>query len=98
MALTVKNKEYTVFGNKRVMFFEVDFDDAYPTGGEELKPATLGLRRFDFVNVTNKGGYTFDFDYTNNKIVVRNISDGNEVSNGTDLSSLTGVKVMVIGI
>jgi len=134
MALTIKNKEYTVFGNKRVMFFEVDFDSSYPTGGEELKPATLGLRRFDFVDVPSKGGYVFEFDYTNNKIKVlypqggeqvgnadggASIDSGSttvtssaangaivtvdagkarEVANTTDLSGLTGVKVMVIGI
>ncbi|RLI16876.1 hypothetical protein DRO41_00255 [Candidatus Bathyarchaeota archaeon] len=79
MALTIRNKKYTVFGNKRVLFFDVDFGFFYHPGGEELKPSTLGLQHFDFVDAPSKGGYIFEFDYTNNKIKVLYPQGGEKV-------------------
>lgn len=39
----------TVFGDRRVGFYDVVFSGTYPTGGEALSPALLGLNSVDFV-------------------------------------------------
>jgi len=136
MALTISVVERTVFGNKRIVFADVDFDSSYPTGGESLQASDVGLKAIDFLQATPKSGYIFEYDYTNEKLkafyptksqdsnlaatvtVTSNTGDGDavtydvcfsgengavdagpseEVTNGTDLSSLTDVRVMIIG-
>ena len=137
MALTISVVERTVFGNKRIVFADVDFDSSYPTGGESLQASDVGLKAIDFLQATPKSGYIFEYDYTNEKLKVfyptksqssslaatvtvdtysstyaeagtYNVSFSNtkgtvdagpaeEVANGTDLSSLTDVRVMIIG-
>lgn len=68
MSLTVNNQEYSVFGNKGIGMCDVDFDNSYPTGGESLTPEMLGLARIQHINIEGKGGYLFEYDYTNEKI------------------------------
>lgn len=137
MGLTISNKEFTVFGTKRVVFCDIAFDASYPTGGESLTPSDLGLSEAKFVSIAGKSGYIFEYDYTNEKLKAMtptanqgavttdkvtitasgaaNITDGqscivdatfrsevdaapaDEVGNTTDLSAVTGVKVMFIG-
>ena len=136
MALTISVVERTVFGNKRIVIADVDFDSSYPTGGESLQASDVGLKAIDFLQATPKSGYIFEYDYTNEKLkafyptksqdsnlaatvtVTSNTGDGDagtydvsfsgekgavdagpaeEVTNGTDLSSLTDVRVMIIG-
>lgn len=46
MALTITipvDGADTVWGNKRVKVREIEFDSSYPTGGESLTPADVGL-------------------------------------------------------
>jgi len=136
MALTISVVERTVFGNKRIVIADVDFDSSYPTGGESLQASDVGLKAIDFLQATPKSGYIFEYDYTNEKLkafyptksqdsnlaatvtVTGTTGDGDagtydvsfsgekgtvdagpaeEVANGTDLSSLTDVRVMIIG-
>ena len=142
MALTISVVERTVFGNKRIVFADVDFDSSYPTGGESLQASDVGLKAIDFLQATPKSGYIFEYDYTNEKLkalyptktqdaattganaltvdsgsttVTSTAANGaiitvpsgfrsavdpgpaEEVGNGTDLSSLTDVRVMIIG-
>jgi len=68
MALSINIKDRSVFGNKRVVIAEVNFDSSYPTGGEPLTPSDLGLQSIDFLNATSKAGYIFEYDYTNQKL------------------------------
>lgn len=104
MSLTIDKVEYSVFGNKSIVFCEIDFDASYPTGGEELLPGTLGLTQINFVNATGKSGYIFEYDYTNKKLKAMYPSgDGAanhvaaEVGSTDNLSSLTDVKAMIVG-
>lgn len=39
----------TVFGDRRVGFYDVVFSGTYTTGGEALSPALLGLNSVDFI-------------------------------------------------
>jgi len=68
MSLTITNKEFSVFGTKRVAFCDVAFDSSYPTGGESLTPSDVGLSAATHVQILGKNGYTFEYDYTNEKV------------------------------
>jgi hypothetical protein len=39
----------TTFGNKKIKIRDVTFDSSYPTGGEPLTAADVGLKRIDQV-------------------------------------------------
>lgn len=68
MALTITNKETTVFGNKRIRTVEIAFGSLYPTGGESLTPTNLGLAEINILIASPKSGYTFEYDYINFKL------------------------------
>lgn len=72
MALTVTpvtGASY-IAGNKRVRVYDVEFDSSYPTGGEELLAATVGLKKIEQVHPNGPAG---DSDGTGpaNAVVVR---------------------------
>ena len=103
MALTVAVTETTTFGNKKVKIGTIDFDDSYPTGGEELLPGTLGMERIDFIQINADGdGYLFEYDYSASKVVAY-VSGGTagvvlaEDANQTNMSGVTDVKFMAFG-
>jgi hypothetical protein len=70
MALTVTINNQDNFGNKRGHGVAIDFDSSYPTGGESLTPAMCGLMAIDQILFESAQGYTFDYDYVNQKIVI----------------------------
>ena len=74
MALTVSltGDYFRQVGNINEVTATIDFDSSYPTGGESLTAADLGLRTFltGGVAIDPKSGYTFEFDYTNAKVLV----------------------------
>lgn len=104
MALTITNVDNSALMNKRVVFATLAFDSSYPTGGEGLTANDLGMLAFDMVLVEPSAGFVFSFDRANNKVKafwVDTTTDGAamaEVVNTTDLSGVTGVKVMAIGV
>jgi len=102
LALTV-DVNYGTYGYK-VRIVKVDFDDSYPTGGESLAPSTMGFVGVYAVFAEPKGGYVFEYDYDNEKLKAYygNYDQGSdgaltEVTNGADLSSVTGVRLVVFG-
>ena len=70
MALTVSSVIPGVNGSKRTATFDVAFDASYPTGGEALAPGQVGLQVIESAVIERKGGYLFEWDYTNQKIKV----------------------------
>lgn len=72
MALTVSKLEVSPDGGKgREAKFNLAFDNSYPTGGEPLTPADVGLSNITGFDVLgNEGGYSFNYDYSNQKLVV----------------------------
>ena len=83
MALTITEIHRSVFGNKRIITADLDFDSSYPTAGESLTPADVGLNGFDIVltsamSISNTGdedlaadlGVSPTFDYTNNTVIM----------------------------
>lgn len=53
MALTVTQRQMSVFGDDKVVFATVTFDSSYPTGGEALGISDFAgvLRQIDWVQV-----------------------------------------------
>jgi hypothetical protein len=68
----------TTFGNTRIKFRDITFDDSYPTGGESLTAANFGLKHLDAViphgpavDSDGSGGtnaVTVTYDHTNSKL------------------------------
>lgn len=107
MALTIDSFTRTVFGNKRAVICNVDFDDSYPTGGESLTPTNLGLRKIDWLEAQPTGGYVFQYDYTNQKLLAYQQTDPADTGGADvplaqagsteDLSGVTDVRVFALG-
>jgi len=87
MSLTITNKEFTVFGTKRVVFCDIAFDSSYPTGGEALTPDTLGLSVIGSAHVLPRSGYMFEYDYTNSKLKTYYPSAASAVPGQLDLTT-----------
>jgi hypothetical protein len=104
MAATVTVDAVQYEGFNRVTRSRVTLDSSYPTGGYTITPNQLGLGAIDFVIANDRLGYSFDWDYTNNKLLVYRGDNANaspapgvQVSNGADLSAVTAVRVRATG-
>lgn len=109
MALTVANTTTGLYakavGDEYETYKTIAFDSSYPTGGESLTATDLGFAAMPRdVRVEPKGGYVFEYDRTNSTVLVyygdnNNASDGAliQVPDTTDLSAITGVKVIARG-
>jgi hypothetical protein len=91
----------TVFGDRYVRFQDITFDSSYPTGGEALTAANVGLKiGIDFISFERKtvGGvaYSFEYDRTSGKLIAYVATTGAQVADTTDLSAVT-IRAMVIG-
>lgn len=81
----------------------VAFDSSYPTGGEATTDISGHFTELLGVFFESKSGYTFSYDYTNNKVLaywVDTTVDGAaqaQVANTTDLSAVTGVRFFAWG-
>ncbi len=88
----------TVFGDKRVVFADVAFDNSYPTGGLALSGATLGLvGAVQFLDANAALGRTFAYDYANSKVKAFTTSTGVEVANAVDLSAVV-TRIIAVGV
>lgn len=63
MALTVSNLKRSSVGNKWMMTGRIAFDTSYPTGGETLTAAQVGLARFTTIELQPEQGYFFETMY-----------------------------------
>lgn len=94
MAATVSVTDRFVQGNKQVRFGTVTFDSSYPTGGEAVTAAQLGLTKVQRVIPTIKtiGGTVnvanVTYDATNSKFKVYDETPA-EVADTSDLSTLS---------
>ena len=70
MAITVSNLEFGSLGNLRCTTGTISMDNGYPTGGEALTKATLGLpSEIRFIMFEPTGGLCFEYDHTNEKVL-----------------------------
>lgn len=70
LTLTLSGDWQTVEGPRRKSRGTLAFDSSYPTGGESLTAADVGLRVIERVTVTPTNGYTFEYDHTNSLLKV----------------------------
>ena len=100
MALTVTETTNTVFGDKRVVFAQVTFDDSYPTGGEALAasdfPSLAAIEEVVVASQSPGGTEQVLYDRTNKKLMVFT-ADGTQATNASDQSGVDNVGLMVVG-
>ena len=89
MALTIGSLTYDLAGSKNVVRGTIAFDSSYPTGGESLTPANVGLSTITNLSVSPKSGYTFEYDYTNQKLLAY-LSAGFTPAGTNGTSAVTG--------
>lgn len=71
MALTVAVTRRVVAGHQNIVTGTLAFDSSYPTGGESLTAANLGLRTIDLMLIQPSAvGFLYSYDYTNSKVQV----------------------------
>jgi len=68
MALTLTNKSH--YMGFRDVICDVAFDDSYLFGGEAFAAKDISMAHIHKVYIEPVKGYSFEFDYTNNKIKV----------------------------
>lgn len=93
MALTVAPVVNTVVGNQKMTVSTVTFDSSYPTGGEAMAAADVGLNVIDVCIPYASDGYGVEYDGTN--LVAYSAAD-TEVTDATDLSTLV-IQVLCFG-
>lgn len=71
-AMTVSNVEWVSMGNKKAVICDIAFDSSYAYGGEALAGMSMGgMTKVEMVIAdSEKNGYTFSYDYDNEKIKV----------------------------
>jgi len=81
---------------------QLAMDSSYPTGGEALDFSEY-FTAVDQVMIAPEDGFVFEYDYTNKKVLARwvdttvNGAPMTEVTNNTDLSSVTRASLWAIG-
>jgi len=68
MALTITVDRKERMGKRHYRSGTIAFDASYPTGGESLTPADLGMRTIDILLSAPAGGLMFEYDHTNQKL------------------------------
>ena len=101
MALTVTNNGKSPGWNLRPVLVEIAFDSSYPTGGESLTAADVGLSEIEAVFVESQDGLVFAYDYANEKLLAYEAGTASagldEVDSAQDLSGVTGLRALVFG-
>ena len=104
MVLAITVNKRGVVGDLRYADISLAWDSSYPTGGEPFTPADAGFDVFHTVTAHQKSGYTFEMDYTNNKVLAYYYDyNGSadavaiQVANAVDMSAVTAHKVFIWG-
>lgn len=101
-ALTFTIDDITTFGNKKVALVTVTMDGSYPTGGEAITAANLGLKVIEFLLASSDNhGIVYSWDYSASKLMAFETGDTldthlQELDNTGVLSSQE-VKVFAFG-
>lgn len=68
LSVTIALLNRLKLGNGFLNVASITFDSSYPTGGEAITAAQLGLQAINFVQASPAGGYDFEFDYSASKL------------------------------
>lgn len=104
MALTVTPVKVWVNGDRKEAIYDITFDSSYPTGGEALTAATLGLAdELNYVSDAVAWNGTLavltKYDYVNSTLLAfksNTAANPQEVANGASLASYK-VRLHAIG-
>jgi len=98
MALTLVKKEKNMrLGNQaEACVAEITFDSIYPTNGESLTAAQLGVTSLSYVKADDTDNYTFVYNYTSSKLKAFARTTGEEAANHANLSTVV-TNVLAIG-
>ena len=108
MALVVTfnaGPKYRRNGSQKIVKGTMAFDSSYPTAGEALTAAQLGLSRVEHIEVHPGYGYVFDVTYSSATALLIKAYWQNEVAasvlvevtNATDLSAAIAVRFTAYG-
>lgn len=95
MALTITEVVRSATRNRRMVIADVTFDSSYPTGGESLTPADLGLPAIEFIAIEHSGTETVTFNRSANKLLIYT-ADGTEATNASNQSTIVA-RVLAVG-
>ena len=99
MAITTTVTNKAVVGRRREIDGTLTFDDSYPTGGEPFTASDIGLTTIDRLDIAPQDGYVFEWDATNEKVIVRESGTASaaldEQDDTADLSGTTTTFVAV---
>lgn len=108
MALTLTQVgRKTVFGDRRVVMFDVTFDSSFLDEGESLTAGDCGLQSIDMVVAeaahdltTTDTAYVITYDHANSKLLAFNSGTTDAGLNEGDAEDLSGFscRIMVIGL
>lgn len=68
MTATITNLKERVFGNKRVVRFDIALG-TYAAGGISLVPGDVGLTQFELVMISPKSGYSYTYNASTQKVM-----------------------------
>lgn len=70
LTVTLAGDWLSSLGSKRAVNGKITFDSSYPTGGESLTPANIGLGVIDSITF-NQGedGYVFKYNFSTSKVM-----------------------------
>lgn len=93
-------------GDRRAVLFSITPDSSWLAAGEALARSAFGFTaRTDLVLFEQKGGYTFEYDDTNQKVLAyyADYSSGTDgaliaVPDTTDISGIGAVRGIAIGV
>lgn len=71
MGLSISNLKKDLIGNKRFHHGIITFDSSYPTGGESLTPASIGLHTIERITFMPLLGFQLEWDSANQKVLVK---------------------------
>ena len=105
MALTYSVKKRLQAGELSIRIVDVTLDNAYLAGGYALSAQQLGFGlngKIHFVLASARGGFFFDWDHTNSKLMVRDATGAAgaaspEVGNANANINALVVRLMVFG-
>lgn len=96
MALTIDVIRRVRMPAGRAVVADITFDNSYPTGGEALAAADVGLSKIEYVRAEQKGvaNRICEYDYANSKLLLFTAL-GTQAANASDQSAIV-VRALIL--
>ena len=83
MPVTVSSLTRSHLGHRKFSTGVLTFDSSYATGGELLTLGAIAMSNIDYIDVNPFAGYTFRYDYTNNRVLAYRVAAFTPAFTGT---------------